>query len=314
MKLSENISLDKPILDYRVPLTYSLMMEYINIFSERYPMLSVNFIGESILGKSIPLVTLGDPEAEKGVMYIGAHHGMEWITSVLLLRFINEYCEYLKAGRQMYGQSMTYLARSRFIAVVPMLNPDGVDLQICGIPDNCPMADRLVRMNGGDDFSSWQANIRGVDLNHNYAAGFEEYKTLENEMGLLGGAPGKFSGEYPESEPETAALCAFIRTAAPRLLIALHTQGGEIYADYNGHLPKGASVIARRMSAMSGYAVATPEPAACFGGLKDWFIDAFDRPGFTIECGKGTNPLPESDAPILYETIRGILLTAPTFI
>jgi len=313
MKLSENISLDKPILDYRVPLTYSLMMEYINIFSERYPMLSVNFIGESILGKSIPLVTLGDPEAEKGVMYIGAHHGMEWITSVLLLRFINEYCEYLKAGRQMYGQSMTYLARSRFIAVVPMLNPDGVDLQICGIPDNCPMADRLVRMNGGDDFSSWQANIRGVDLNHNYAAGFEEYKTLENEMGLLGGAPGKFSGEYPESEPETASLCSYLRyNDGIKMLLTLHSQGEEIFCG-DGSAP-GCLKIGRMISRMCGYRLSTPEGTAAYGGLTDWYIRELSKPAFTLECGKGTNPLPLTEYFKIYAGLRELFFCAPAMI
>ena len=31
-----------------------------------------------------------------------------------------------------------------------------------------------------DDFSHWQANARGVDLNHNYDSGFYEYKKIES--------------------------------------------------------------------------------------------------------------------------------------
>ena len=68
------------------------------------------------------------------------------------------------------------------------------------------------------------------------------------------------------------------------------------------------------MSALCGYAVAKPEPAACFGGLKDWFILEYDRPGFTLECGKGVNPLPPEDAPMIYEGLRSLLLTCPSWV
>ena len=291
--------------------TYDTLMTEITALADRYPCLTVTSIGKSLVGRSLPLLTVGN--GEKSVLYVGTHHGMEWITTLLLMKYVNEYCQAIEERKTFFGLSADYLYQTRTVHVVPMLNPDGVELQSKGCDPENPLTDRLMAMSGGD-FSHWQANGRGVDLNHNYNAGFSDYKAKEPSLGIFGCGPTRFSGAHPESEPETAALCALIRTVEPCLLVALHTQGGEIYADYNGHLPKGSFTIARRMSAMSGYAVATPEPAACFGGLKDWFIDAFDRPGFTIECGKGTNPLPESDAPILYETIRGILLTAPTFV
>ena len=79
------IQKNKSILDYKRPLDHSVMMEYINEFSQRYPFMAVSSIGESILGRSRPIITLG--EGKKAVLYVGAHHGMEWITSVLLLRF-----------------------------------------------------------------------------------------------------------------------------------------------------------------------------------------------------------------------------------
>ncbi len=308
-----SISRDRAILDFTSPMTYSLMMEYINIFAERYTQMSVTFIGDSILGKSIPMVTLGDPCATKGVMYVGAHHGMEWITTVMLLRFINEYGEYHKAGRQMYGVNMSYLARTRFISIVPMLNPDGVDLQIGGIPDGCPIAERLIRMNGGNDFSKWQANIRGVDLNHNYAAGFEEYKPLEREAGILGGAPTKYSGEYPESEPETAALCSYLRyNDNVKLLLTLHTQGEEIFCG-DGSAP-GCTKIGRMISRMTGYKLSMPEGTALYGGLTDWYVRDMEKPAFTLECGKGKNPLPLSDYFRIYAGLRELFFCAPVMV
>lgn len=304
---------DRTVLDYTKPLTYSRMMEYIDLFSERYPQMSVGYIGESILGKKIPVITLGDSQAKKGVMYVGAHHGMEWITTAVLLRFVNEFFEYLKADRHMYGVNMSYLARTRSIAVVPMLNPDGVDLQIGGIPENCPMSERLVRMNGGTDFSHWQANIRGVDLNHNYAAGFEEYKILEREAEIIGGAPGKYSGEYPESEPETGALCNYLRFSENiNLMITLHTQGEEIFCG-DGSAP-GCAKLGRIISRMSGYKLSVPEGSALYGGLTDWYVRELKKPGFTLECGKGENPLPLSDYFKIYAGLRELFFSAPMMI
>jgi g-D-glutamyl-meso-diaminopimelate peptidase len=137
---------------------------------------------------------------------------------------------------------------------------------------------------------------------------------MEPSLGIHGPGPVRFSGDYPESEPETSALCSFIRATDISLLLALHTQGGEIYADYNGYYPPGGAAMAKRMAALCGYTVAKPEPAASYGGLKDWFILEYDRPGFTLECGKGVNPLPVKDAPILYEGLRSLLLTCPSWI
>lgn len=300
----------RAILDYTTPLTYSRMMEYINILAERYPRLSVGFLGESILGKAIPMLTLGADDAERGVLYVGAHHGMEWITSAVLLRFVNEYCEYLKAGRQMYGIGMEYLSRICSITVIPMLNPDGVDLQIGGIPEDCPMKERLLKMNGGSDFSGWQANIRGVDLNHNYAAGFEEYKRIEREAGILGGASGKYSGEYPESEPETGALCNYLRfNERVGLVLTLHTQGEEIFC--GDGTAEGCARLGRRISRMTGYRLSSPEGGAMYGGLTDWYVRDIGKPAFTLECGKGKNPLPLTDYFKIYAGLRELLFCAP---
>ncbi len=313
MNTISDASKERTILDYTRPLTYSLMMEYIDLFSERYKEMSVSFIGDSILGRSIPIITLGNSEAENGVLYVGAHHGMEWITSVVLLRFVNEHLEYLKAGRHMYGLNLGYLSRTRFISVIPMLNPDGVDLQIDGLPKDCPIGERLIKMNGSSDFSRWQANIRGVDLNHNYAAGFEEYKPLEKELGIIGGAPGRYSGEYPESEPETGALCNYLRfNDRIKMVLTLHTQGEEIFCG-DGSAP-GCTKIGRMIERMTGYRMSSPEGTALYGGLTDWYVRDIGKPAFTLECGKGENPLPLEDYFKIYAGLRELLFSAPAMI
>ena len=44
-----------------------------------------------------------------------------------------------------------------------------------------------------------------------------------------------------------------------------------------------------------------------YAGYKDWFILQFDLPGYTIEVGKGTNPLPLSQFDEIYRDNVGIL-------
>lgn len=295
----------------QIPLTHGELLRRLEQLQKEYPFLQMSVIGRSLVGRELPLAAVGT--GEKKVLYVGTHHGMEWLTSIVLLSYLSEVGRLLATGGRIFGVDAERMFGERTVYVVPMLNPDGVELQVRGEDPKNPLTDRLRVMSGGD-YSHWQANGRGVDLNHNYNAGFEVYKNMERSLGIYGGGPTRFSGAHPESEPETAALCALIRASDVRLLLALHTQGGEIYADNNGYVPPGGAVIARRMEAMSGYTVAKPEKAASYGGLKDWFISEFDRPGFTIECGKGVNPLPIGDADTIYAVIRGILLCCPTFI
>ena len=148
--------------------------------------------------------------------------------------------------------------------------------------------------NGSDDFSKWQANGRGVDLNHNYDADFDILKSIEIAQGITEPCATRFGGDYAESEPEVSALTSFIRMEGDiKALAALHTQGEVIYWRYkNIHVHK-AKMLADLMAKSSGYKLEDPdEEIASYGGCKDWFISVFKRPGFTIECGKGINPLP----------------------
>jgi g-D-glutamyl-meso-diaminopimelate peptidase len=294
-----------------MPYTYEHLTTALTALSQKYPFLHLSTIGKSLVGRPIPLVALG--EGKKSILYVGTHHALEWITTDLLMRYIEDYCSAIAARKTVFGLSAEYLFQSRTVYIVPMLNPDGVELLAKGEDPLNPLTDRLRAMSGGD-FSGWKANGSGVDLNHNYNAGFAEFKAMEPSLGIHGPGPVRFSGDYPESEPETSALCSFIRATDISLLLALHTQGGEIYADYNGYYPPGGAAMAKRMAALCGYTVAKPEPAASYGGLKDWFILEYDRPGFTLECGKGVNPLPVKDAPILYEGLRSLLLTCPSWI
>lgn len=297
------------------PYDYAYTVERMNRLLKNYPSLHALTLGKSVFGRPIPCLRIGETTAPS-VLYVAAHHGMEWITTGILLTYLEDFCRLAGTERHVYGIRPSCIVKNRCLYFVPLLNPDGVDLQIHGITDETPGRERLIFYNNGStDFSRWQANARGVDLNHNYDAGFSVYKKLEREKGIYGGAPTRYSGEYPESEPETAALASFLREHKNvRMVLTLHTQGEEIYCSSGEQIPPSAARIASLFGRMTGYKVARPEGMAAYGGLTDWFIRAFNRPAFTFECGRGQNPLPQSQACDIYEAVREALFTAPLFV
>ena len=273
--------------------------------------LKCDVLTQSILGREIPLITLG--KGKKAVVYVGAHHGMEWITAAVLVDFIADYCRQLARNTAPFGNRVSYLFEERRILIVPMLNPDGVEYATAGVSAENPLYARVCAMNGGEDFTHWQANARGVDLNHNYDAGFLAYKSKEREAGILNGAPTRYSGEYPESEPETAALCRLLRYHHEDLLgvLTLHTQGEEIFCSCRDAISAKTTSVGRMLARITGYTLAHPSGLAAFGGLTDWCIESLKRPAYTLECGRGENPLPVSQRPLIYEKLRRAFFSVP---
>ena len=294
------------------PMDSTELLRCTNFLAETYPKLTVTELGNSILGKPIPVIAIG--HGKRKALYVGAHHGMEWITSIVLLQFVSEFCDLLRKGVSIYRKNLSLLTEQYTVYVIPMLNPDGVDYQIHGVQAENPLYDRVRSMNGGScDFSKWQANARGVDLNHNYNAGFQEYKQIETKEKIPCGAPTKYSGQEPESEPEVRALCNFIRFQKDmRLVLALHTQGEEIFCHPEEEVILRNFLALSRISALTGYKISEAEGTAAYGGLTDWCTLKEGVPAFTLECGKGVNPLPISDHTAIYYRLRETLFTAPT--
>lgn len=299
------------LIDYKFPADPDFVLRTLDricqvyLFCERYT------IGKSLFGRDIDVLKIGN--GTKKVLFVGGTHGSEHLTSSLLLRFAADYCSAADDGGKVYSLSMRYLFENRTVYILPQLNPDGADIAINGVSPDCPLYDRLMKMNKSGDFTHWQANGRGVDINHNFNAGFEAYKRIERQRDIIEGAT-RFSGEYPESEPESAAICSFIRQADIGMLLSFHTQGEEIYYDADGKIPPMGRAIGAAMARMCGYRLAVPEGSAKYGGLKDWFIGEFNRPGYTVECGKGENPLPNSDLFRIYAILREMLFTSVVLI
>ena len=291
---------------------HKTLMNELNIIAQENEIINLTNVGVSILNKDIPLVTLGDEFAKKSVLYVSTHHASENICTSVMISFIKDYLSAYKSLAQISGINVRYLFKMRKIYIVPMLNPDGVDYRLNGINDENPIKDRVIAYNEGEDFSKWNANARGVDLNHNYNAGFNEYKMYEKANSITAGKT-KYSGEYPESEPETKSLADFIRIIKDSLkgIITLHTQGEEIYCKSNGNAVKNTEIISRHVSRLCGYPIRDAEGSASYGGLTDWVIREMNVPSYTLECGKGENPLDIKQAKSIYHRLRELLFTFP---
>lgn len=273
----------------------------------RYGFLDVAPIGRSVLGKDIPGILLGS--GRKRIVYAAAFHGQEWITSLILLRLCEDICRSLQTGRPVADIRFRDALQGRCLVLVPQVNPDGVDIALHG-SDAAGEYAALVREQGGDTPGLWQANAHGVDINHNFNAGWTTLQALERENGIDGPAPRQWCGPAPESEPETQAVVQLCRRCDCAHVLALHAQGEEIYYRYGPRTPGRSRMMAEVLAASSGYRVCDPEGLASHGGFKDWFIEAYGRPGFTIEFGQGVNPLPVEDFETIYEKTQEMLLLA----
>lgn len=264
-------------------------------------------IGKSVLDRNIYCIKIG--HGPVNVFYNGAHHALEWITAPLLARFIYDTLTYYQGKRRLVSFDINDLFKKVTIHIAPMINPDGVEIITNDDFMQTPYHKKITLLNGNENYKkTWQANINGVDLNHNYDANFTYGKEMEIKNGIYGPANTRYSGFFPESEPETKAVCDYVRANNFSLVIALHSQGKVIYYDYNGYVPKNGYEIAKEMGNLSGYMPDKTTGFASFGGFKDWFIDKFDKPGYTIEVGTGKNPLGIYQFEEIYQEILPMLI------
>ncbi|CEG33662.1 M14 family metallopeptidase [Peribacillus simplex] len=290
-----------PVIVTDKPYEYQSLLDDLDVLSCHYPFIKVESVGKSVLGKELLEVRIG--QGEKIIHYNGSFHANEWITTAVLMKWLNDFLLAVTNDRTLCGMDCMPYYRDMSISMVPMVNPDGVDLVLKGEEAAEGKVDVLKINNGNPAFYAWKANIRGVDLNNQYPANWEVEKRRKIPKAP---APRDFPGETALSEPEALAMKELaIRRNFERVL-ALHTQGKEFYWGYEGHEPEHAANVAREFEERSGYrAVKYVDSHA---GYKDWFIQEFKRSGFTIELGKGINPLPLSHLPGIYEDSVKILM------
>ena len=131
-----------------------------------------------------------------------------------------------------------------------------------------------------------------MDLNLQYPAGWEEARRIKFSLGYTKPGPRDYVGMAPLTEPESRAVYDFTLRHAFALTLSYHTQGKVIYWKFSRFEPAGSEEIGQALARLSGYSLELTPPDSAWAGYKDWFIQEFHRPGYTVEAGQGTAPLP----------------------
>lgn len=286
-------------------LDYAESIRIRDDLKKKYPFLVCHSIGKSVCGRDITAYSLGN--YKNIVLFAGGFHAQEWLTSLVLLRFLEKVCESLDKKASLSGVDIASSFLSKGITVVPCVNPDGAEIVLNGF-ESAGEHEKFVRETSKNDLSTWNANIHGVDINHNFDAGWETLRKMETEAGILGPSAGKYGGHAPHSEPETQGLVRFCEKHFIDHAFAIHSQGEEIYWSYGSNTPENSLTMANIFSVCSGYELVKNEGLASHGGFKDWFIEYFSRSAFTIEIGKGKNPLPVEQLDKIYAKVEEMLV------
>ncbi len=233
--------------------------------------------GKSVSGRELYAIHTGSLSGAQGISQYGIH-GREWITGLLSLYHIRRGVPY--GG----------------VWILPLTNPDGATLSQCGASSvSEDRREKLIKINGGNDFSHWKANANAVDLNVNFDARWGKGAQNVKQESFA-----NYVGTAPFSESESAALRDFTLKIAPRYTVSWHTKGEEIYWEF--HQPVARRMrdkqLAQALSKSTGYPLVTVKNSV--GGYKDWCIEKLRIPSFTVEVGRdalahplGENVLPE---------------------
>ncbi len=300
------------IVNTTVPITAASCDQMIREIVSTYPFCRTELLTTTAFQRPVRTLVIG--KGPRKVIYSAAHHANEWITALVLLKFSEEFARAIQEDGEILDISARQLAETATIYMVPMVDPDGVDLVVGQIgPGNLQfdLARRLAQDYPQIPFpEGWKANLLGVDLNLQYPAGWLQAREIKFSQGFTRPGPRDYVGRAPLNQFESRALAGYTEVIDPALVLAYHSQGKEIYWQFQDYDVPGARELGEEFAKRSGYELADAPFNSSFAGYKDWFIQQFRRPGYTVEVGEGVNPLPIEQFDEIYRDNLGILVTA----
>lgn len=154
------------IVNTSVKYNSKFLKSDINSLMLHYPFIKLITIGYSILEKPLYCLKLGN--GSKEVLYVATTHANEWITSLVLMKFIEDICNAYNKNLDLYGYNVRNVLTNTSVYIVPMVNPDGVDLVNGNINLNSNeyiYAKYISNQYPNIPFpNGWKANINGESL------------------------------------------------------------------------------------------------------------------------------------------------------
>lgn len=295
-------TVSSPLVKVTEKYTYDQMSQDIQELASRYSsLMKVNTIGTTLDGRNLYEVVVGNLNAEKHVLIHGGIHAREYMTPLLIMKQL-EYGLAFYGTASYEGRLLSDLFNKTAIHYVPMVNPDGVTISQSGIGGiRSEELRRTIQQCYQNDLAQgrtsaalerylnyWKANGRGVDLNQNFPADWDEVTSTDMPSYAT------YKGTAPLSEPESQALANLIQSRNWTATISYHSMGNIIYWDYPGNTVSAQSQeLANAVSAKTGYRLAG---SSGHGGFKDWLqIKENPIPSLTIEVGSVSCPMPVTE-------------------
>lgn len=296
------------------PYTYEEMCADLELLAYAYPeMISVMWEGYSADGREIPAVRFGSPDAEAAVFVQAAIHGREHLTTQLVMKQLETYAKEYDAGT-FHGRTYREIFSEVALVVVPMTNPDGVSISQLGTEsirsgELRALVESFYERDGAGVareyfYRRYKANANGVDLNRNFAYGWEEYG------GPSVPAADRYKGTAPASEPETQLLIALTEREPVRAAVSYHATGSLLYWDFGqgGEIRERCLTLVETVRDVTGYRIVyAASDKQDEAGYCEWAVGIMGIPEVTIEIGTVAAPLPVSEFADVWKRNREVL-------
>lgn len=271
-------------------ITYHQYVSMLQVFEDMYPnAVQLKQIGTSVDNRAIYAYRLGKGKKE---IYIDAStHAREHMTTNVVMKMIDTYTKAYVRGTTINGENIRKILNETSIWFVPMVNPDGVTLVQHGLKSvSTTYRNQVLAANGGSrDFQRYKANIRGVDLNRNYPAGWQSFNSVKTPNYQ------HYKGKTASSEPETVALIQFVKQHQFKTYITYHSSGQVLYWRYGQ--PKKREIRDRQVMQViqraTGYQPVNDSGISNGSGAgQDWFVAHMKQSGITVEIAPAVGPKP----------------------
>jgi len=283
--------------------SYEMMIADAARLQQLYPeLIKLSSIGQSVEGRNLMLIEYG--KGDTRIFVCGTHHAREYIATTYLMYALDRYSYAYRNGTMWGKYDPREILDNITFCIVPMVNPDGVNLVQNGIgatqnPEQ--IASMGIYEGKKYGYSAWKANVRGVDLNWNYDKDWTTKKN-KNPRGSSG-----FTGDRPYTEPETIAVSDYVDNNMFDAYMSFHTQGEIFYWADDENNPTYLQHLIKKDTGFVPY----KDPGEGVGGsFFDYVYRKYHKPTITIELCPyiGNYPYPDSDFNTVWNPTKNILL------